>query len=102
MRPAIVQSISPVDLNIVVERLELVPDERFDLIVATDVLVYYDVFEQALALTNAAAMLRPGGVFLTNNAVFPTPPLNTSAGYLRVTYRAKQYDDLFWYTSERR
>ena len=101
VRPAIVQSISPIDLNIVVERLDLPSVDRFDLIVATNVLVYYDVFEQALALANAAAMLRPGGVFLSNTAVFPTPPMNASAGYLRVSSSAKQYDDLFWYTRER-
>ena len=34
-------------------------------------LVYYDVFEQSLALANVAAMLRPGGVFLSNQAVEP-------------------------------
>jgi hypothetical protein len=33
------------------------------------VLVYYDRFEQALALANIAAMLRTGGLFLANSPV---------------------------------
>ena len=36
------------------------PRERFDLIIATNVLVYYDVFEQSLALANLATMMRRG------------------------------------------
>jgi SAM-dependent methyltransferase len=72
VRPDVVQAIVPEDLDIVIQRLEpLVSGDRFDLIVATNVLVYYDVFEQSLALANVAAMLRPGGVFLSNQAVEP-------------------------------
>ena len=62
VRPSVVLSIAAADLNIVLQRLEpLPPGKLFDLIVATDILVYYDVFEQSLALANVAAMLRPGG-----------------------------------------
>ena len=93
----VVASITPLDLNIVVDRLTRSEDDRFDLVVATNVLVYYDVFEQALAAANAAAMLRPGGVLVTNTAVFPTPPLPTAASYLRVSHTADRYDDVFWY-----
>ena len=50
-------------LDIVAERLE---GERFDLIVATNILPYFDDTQLALALTNVAAMLAPGGVFLHN------------------------------------
>lgn len=46
-------------------------DEKFDLIVATNVLVSYDNFEQAQALANVSAMLRPGGIFLTYYLVPP-------------------------------
>jgi hypothetical protein len=35
----------------------------FDLIIATNVLVYYDVFEQTLALADVSKMLRPGRRF---------------------------------------
>jgi hypothetical protein len=64
------------------------------------VLVYYDVFEQALAAANVAAMLRPGGVFVTNTAVLPTPPLRATAAYLRVAHTAERYDEMFWYQRE--
>ena len=98
--PAVVSSIVPRDLNIVVDRLPAANDERFDLIVATNVLVYYDVFEQALAAANVAAMLRPGGVFVTNTAVLPTTPLRPTAAYLRVAHTAERYDEMFWYQRE--
>ena len=48
---------------------------RVDLIVATNVLVYYSVFEQSLALSNVASMLRPGGLFLSNQVVQPLPSI---------------------------
>jgi hypothetical protein len=102
IQPAVVSSIVPRDLNIVVDRLALREGERFDLIVATNVLVYYDVFEQALAAANVAAMLRPGGVFVTNTAVLPTAPLRPTASYLRVAHTAERYDDIFWYQRENR
>jgi SAM-dependent methyltransferase len=72
VRPDVVQAIAPEDLDIVLQRMEpLAAGDLFDLIVATNVLVYYDLFEQSLALANVAAMLRPGGVFLSNQAVEP-------------------------------
>jgi chemotaxis methyl-accepting protein methylase len=96
----VISSVTPRDLNIVVDRLRARDDERFDVVVATNVLVYYDVFEQALAAANVAAMLRPGGVFVTNTAVLPTPPLRATAAYLRVAHTAERYDEMFWYQRE--
>jgi SAM-dependent methyltransferase len=93
IRPAVVASIRPVDLNLVLERSR----DTFDLIVATNILVYYDLFEQSLALANAAAMLRPGGILLANNAVFPVPPMQPTAGYLQVVWSDSRHDNLFWY-----
>ena len=93
----VVSSVIARDFNIVVDRLRGREDERFDIVVATNVLVYYDVFEQALAAANVAAMLRPGGIFVTNTAIFPTPPLRGSASYLRVNHTPQRYDDVFWY-----
>jgi SAM-dependent methyltransferase len=73
-------SLVPFDLDIVVEHLNPAAGERpFDLIVATNVLLYYDAFEQALALRNISAMLRPGGYLLTNTPVSPPPPFNAEA-----------------------
>jgi 2-polyprenyl-3-methyl-5-hydroxy-6-metoxy-1,4-benzoquinol methylase len=102
IQPAVVSSIVPRDLNIVVDRLAVASDQRFDLVVATNVLVYYDVFEQALAAANVAAMLKPGGVFVTNTAVLPTPPLRATAAYLRVAHTAERYDEMFWYQRQSR
>jgi CheR methyltransferase, SAM binding domain len=50
-------------LDIVTERLQTTP---FDLIVATNILPYFDDTQLALALSNIAAMLAPGGLFLHN------------------------------------
>ena len=66
INPSVVLACEPVDLNIVLERLSS-PSAQFDLIVATNVFVYYDAFEQSLALENAGAMLKPGGLLLTND-----------------------------------
>jgi hypothetical protein len=52
-------------LDIVTERLS---GERFNLIIATNILPYFDDTQLTLALTNIAAMLAPGGVFLHNEA----------------------------------
>ena len=64
---------------------------------ATNVLVYYDRFEQSLALTNAATMLRPGGVLLTNSAVFPVVPFKPEAHHQFVVYSERQTEHIFWY-----
>lgn len=90
--------IIPRDLNIVFERLDgLAAAERFDLVVATNVLVYYDVFEQGLALINIAAMLRPGGVFLSNTPIPPLGPMMLSERYASIVYSDRQRDFVFAY-----
>ena len=50
-------------LDIVTERLE---ERSFDLIVATNILPYFDDTQLALAIANIAGMLAPGGLFLHN------------------------------------
>ncbi len=52
-------------LDIVTDRLR---EGGFDLIVATNILPYFDDGELMLALSNIAGMLAPGGVFLHNEA----------------------------------
>ena len=77
LRPEAVLDVSGVELNIVLERLsnaEVIG--RFDLVVATNVLIYYDSFEQALAVSNIASMLRDGGLLMTNQPV----PVPTACG----------------------
>jgi hypothetical protein len=70
-RPSAVQRMSILNLNIVTERLD---GQAFDLAIATNVLIYYDVLEQALALSNIEAMLKPGAVLLAN---FSAPTLTS-------------------------
>ena len=101
VQPSFVLSIVPQDLNIVVQRLDpLQQRERLDLIVATNVLVYYSVFEQSLAFANVAAMLRPGGFLLSNNALFEVPGIPmTSIDYSDVEYTDQREggDAVIWY-----
>jgi SAM-dependent methyltransferase len=104
VRPSVVLSMLPRDLNIVLERIEpRSADDQFDLIVATNILLYYEVFEQALAAANIAKMLRPGGVLLTNNRLFELPPIPlTGVGYTDVTYMTlprigETGDRIVWY-----
>jgi hypothetical protein len=101
VRPSTVLTIVPEDLNIVLQRRErLADDERFDLVVATNIFVYYDAFEQSLALANVASMLRPGGILLSNNALveLPATPMRR-AGATSVTYsdRPDDSDHIVWY-----
>jgi hypothetical protein len=84
VRPAVAMRVEPLDLNIVVQRSDR---HRFDLVVATNVFVYYDVLEQVLALTNVRSMLKPGGLLLSNNALLELPSSGMrSVGYLTVEY----------------
>ena len=71
--PDVVSRLSAADVNIVLQNLPLAPQDKFDLIIATNILVYYDGFEQSLAAVNIAKMLSPNGVFLANNAIPETP-----------------------------
>jgi hypothetical protein len=101
VRPDIVRSITPEDLNVVLQRVDLpAANEHYDLIVATNILVYYDVFEQSLAMTNVARMLKPGGLLLTNSPVFELPltPMR-SVGYTDLLYEQRDAgrDRVFWY-----
>jgi hypothetical protein len=73
IRPAVVLACEPMDLNIVLERINLAAEDRFDLVVATNIFLYYDALEQALALENVGAMLKPAGLLLTNDRLPEVP-----------------------------
>lgn len=93
----VVDAIAAEELNIVTERER---GANFGLIVATNVLVYYDTFQQALALANIAAMLKPGGFLLTNDALPETRsvPLRL-VGRTTVTYitQPRSGDTVYWH-----
>ena len=100
VRPEIVRRMNAFDVNIVLERATLPDEAKFDLLIATNILVYYDTFEQSLAMTNIAAMLKPGGYLLTNNALLELPFSELhSGGYKTVVYseRADDGDHIVWY-----
>lgn len=58
------QALHAVRLDIVTGHLA----SQFDLVIATNILPYFDDAELSLAMANIAAMIAPGGVFLHNEA----------------------------------
>jgi len=87
VKPEVAAAVQPLDLNVVYQRLDLPPAERFDLVVATNILVYYDTFEQCLALANVARMTAAGGLFLSNSSVLELPgSALRSVGYKTVVF----------------
>jgi hypothetical protein len=95
IRPDVVLACQPVDLNIVLERIHLGEAEQFDLMVGTNIFIYYDAFERSMALENAGAMLKPGGVLLTNDRLPEVPGGSMrKAGLTDVQYN---HDAVGWY-----
>jgi hypothetical protein len=98
-RPSAVQRMSMLDVNIVTQRLD---GQTFDLVIATNVFIYYDVLEQALALSNLDGMLKSGAFLLANVAA----PNLTSVAIRQVDTTATLYartgnedirDFIVWY-----
>ena len=73
VKPEVVLALHPSDLNIVLERDSLPEAERFDIMIGTNIFVYYEPFEQSLALENAGAMLKSGGLLLSNDKLPEVP-----------------------------
>jgi len=100
IRPQVVMSCQPVDLNFVLEQLDSRSKERFDLAIATNVFVYYDTFEQALAVQNISTLLKPGAFLLTNTWLQQLPQIPMHAlRYMSVRYGegAEEGDNIFWW-----
>jgi SAM-dependent methyltransferase len=100
IRPEVILSCIPVDLNIVFEQSDRSATRQFDLIIATNVFLYYDPLEQALALQNISTLLKPAGFLLTNNWLphLPQIPMR-STGYTPVLYgeSGDWGDNIFWW-----
>jgi hypothetical protein len=95
VRPDVVLACQPMDLNIVLERIHLDEADRFDLMVGTNIFIYYDAFERSLALENAGAMLKHGGLLLTNDRMPEVPGGSMrQAGVTDVQYNR---DAVGWY-----
>jgi len=100
VRPGFVKRMRALDVNIVLQREDAPDDAKFDLLIATNILVYYDTFEQSLALANIQSMLRPGGFLLTNNLVLELPSSKMkSVDYVSVEYSKRESDGdrILWY-----
>jgi hypothetical protein len=100
IQPSVVSRISPSDTNIVLQNLDLRPADKFDLIIGTNIFVYYDNLDQSLAMMNIQKMLRPGGLMLSNNALLELPFFRVrSAGYSTVVFsdRPDDGDHIVWY-----
>ena len=90
IRPQIVKIIEPMPLNIVTEHAR----ETYDLVIATNILVYYDAFDRALALLNIASMMMAAGAFLANSPLPACPALPLHAtGSVDVRYSSAAGDD---------
>jgi len=89
-------------MNVVFQTLQLPPDKQFDLVIATNIFVYYGSLEQALARANIATMIKPGGFLLTNEALPNTAP-SKLADSLKTTVpiTASATDYLFSYVRQK-
>jgi hypothetical protein len=67
--PRFASRVTPSDLNVVGQCVDLEQGRAFDLVIATNILVYYDRFQQALAMASIARMMNSGGIFLANDAL---------------------------------
>ena len=84
VQPKYAALIEPVDLNVVSQTLS---ERKFDLVVATNILVYYDRFQQVLAMAGIAGMMNAGGVFLSNTVLPAQRPASLEyLGRRSVTY----------------
>ena len=77
VQPSAARVLTAAPLDIVTERL---PGAPFDLVIATNILPYFDDVELALAIGNIAAMLSPGGVLLHNEPRAALRALADAAG----------------------
>lgn len=100
IRREFLSKIHAVDTNIVLQSPTLAEKDRYDLIVGTNIFLYYNSFEQGLAMRNLAKMLKDGGILLSNNALaeFPFTPIH-SVGYSKTIYSEQKgdADAIVWY-----
>jgi hypothetical protein len=103
IRPEIVLRVTPQDGDIVFQHLAGAPQQGFDLIVGTNVFVYFGEFEQSLARLNLALMLNGGGSVLSNDKLpsSVTDGLEDSMQTVQIIARDPDRTD-YMFTYERR
>ena len=85
IRPDIAAHITPVDMNVVFQRTRAAdPGQKFDLIIGTNIFIYYGPFEQSLARANVSAMLNPGGLALSNDKLADQVPSQLEEAFTTV------------------
>jgi hypothetical protein len=77
VQPSAAEALTAAPLDIVTERLTGAP---FDLVIATNILPYFDDVELALAMGNMAAMLSPAGILLHNEPRAARPEIAQAVG----------------------
>jgi hypothetical protein len=102
IRPDLAKRVTPVDMNVVFQTVPLPPDKQFDLVIATNIFVYYGSLEQALARANLGEMVKPGGFLLTNEALpgnAPSKLTDSLKTTVPITSTAKDY--MFTYARQK-
>jgi len=100
VRPPAIRRVRAIDLNVTAQYLALSEAERFDVVIGTNVFLYYDRPQQGLAMAGISNMLKPGGVLLSNNALVEIPAVGfRSIGYSKVMYSSREEDGdlIVWY-----
>ncbi len=69
VKPQFATRILAEELNLVAQTREASAGQGFDLVVATNVFGYYNVLEQAMAMTNIAQMLASAGIVLASGGI---------------------------------
>ena len=76
VNPSIVKRVTPVDMNVVFQTVSLPADKQFDLVIGTNIFVYYDSLDQSLARANIGNMVKPGGYLISNESLPDKAPSN--------------------------
>jgi hypothetical protein len=100
IRPQVVQRVIPEDMNIVFQTIQLPSDKQFDLVIGTNIFVYYAGLEQSLARANLGTMIKPGG-FLISNESLPSKAPSKLADSLQTKVEVGQGDTEYMYTYAR-
>jgi len=100
VRPTVVLRVTPVDMNVVFQTIPLPPDKQFDLVIGTNIFVYYASLEQSLARANLGTMIKPGGFLITNEALAGGAP-SKLADSLGTTVVVAPSDTEYMYTYAR-
>lgn len=100
IRPDVVLHVNPIDMNIVFQTVALPADKQFDLVIGTNIFVYYGGLEQSLARANLGTMIRSGG-FLISNEQLPNTAPSTLTDSLQTDVVVSSGDTEYMYTYAR-